>query len=105
MLDKLQMCSVNQLNAQIKLLEIWKSVNVPDYPLKLRKQGPNKAGLVTRACTKGKICEIGRSTLSQNTCISDAIRLGNKAPTSVTDNKSVYSVKNEINKFSRTLPI
>ena len=37
MLDRFQMSSVNQLNAQIKLLEIWKLVNVPDYPLKLKK--------------------------------------------------------------------
>ena len=34
LLSNLKMLSVNQMNAQIKFLEIWKSTNVQDYPLK-----------------------------------------------------------------------
>ena len=32
------MVSVNQLNAQIKLLEMWKTVHIEEYPLKLQQQ-------------------------------------------------------------------
>ena len=31
-LEKFNLLSVNQLNAQIKLCDIWKAVNVTDYP-------------------------------------------------------------------------
>ena len=34
MLSKFNLLSVNQMNAQIKLTEIWKSVNVKNYPIK-----------------------------------------------------------------------
>ena len=33
-LNNLNMLSVNQMNAQIKLSEAWKVTNVPDYPTK-----------------------------------------------------------------------
>ena len=42
MLEKFKAVSVNQLNAQIKLLEIWTSLNIVDYPLKIQKQAPNQ---------------------------------------------------------------
>ena len=38
LLDKFNTISVNQLNAQIKLLEIWKSLNIVGYPLVIRQQ-------------------------------------------------------------------
>ena len=105
LLKKFNMLSVNQINAQIKLLEIWKSLKVPDYPLQLKQQGQQQSGLITRACSNGKLCEIGKSNLTQNTCISDAIRLWNKAPVSVTSSESVHTAKREIRKFVLTLPI
>ena len=35
MLEKFNLLSVNQLSAQIKLKEVWKSLNCEDYPIKL----------------------------------------------------------------------
>ena len=35
MLNKFELLSVNQLSAQIKLTEVWKSINVGKCPLKL----------------------------------------------------------------------
>ena len=29
---------INQLNAQIKLMEIWKATNIDNYPLQLNKK-------------------------------------------------------------------
>ena len=36
-LEKLGCLSVNQLNAQIKLLDVWKANNVDSYPTKMEK--------------------------------------------------------------------
>ena len=38
MLDKLRMLSVNQKNAQVKMTEMWKYENMPNYPLELKKK-------------------------------------------------------------------
>ena len=85
LLDKLNMVSVNQLNAQIKLLEMWKSSNIEDYPLQLRQTEIREGVRSTRAATKGRPCDIGRTQLTQTTCISDAIKMWNAAPCAITE--------------------
>ena len=40
MLEKLDLLSVYQNAAQIKLVEAWKSINGPDYPLKMKSVRP-----------------------------------------------------------------
>ena len=42
------------LNAQIKLLEMWKALNVEDYPLKIKQQVLNSQGAATRAALGGR---------------------------------------------------
>ena len=49
LLLKFGMLSVNQLNAQMKLVEIWKALNVGDYPLKIERQSTQTNGVSTRA--------------------------------------------------------
>ena len=80
LLKKFNIMSVNQLNAQAKLLEVWKALNVPKYPLKIKKQSQQHVGVSTRADIKERPCDVGRSTNTKKTCISDAIRLWNLAP-------------------------
>ena len=80
MLTKFGMLSVNQLNAQVKLLEIWKAINVEDYPLKIKQQTTNESGVTTRASEKGRPINIGKTTTTQNTSTSYAIRIWNLAP-------------------------
>ena len=77
------MLSENQLNAQIKLLEVWKAlnINIKDSPLKILKKEINEITAVTRSLTNGKLIETAFSnTLSIKTCINDDIRLWNIAP-------------------------
>ena len=88
LLDKLDMVSVNQLNAQIKLLEMWKTLNIEEYPLKLQQQEIREGIATTRAAIRGQPCDIGRTQLTQMTCISDAIKLWNAAPCAITESKS-----------------
>ena len=99
------MLSVNQLNAQIKLVEIWKALNVDDYTLKVVHQTKDNSRVNTRADTKEKPIEIGKSVLVQKTCISDAIHLWNNAPEKIINSITLSQAKAEIKKFVRQLPI
>ena len=70
LLEKFEILSINQLNAQIKLMEIWKSIKIEDYPLQIKTQLPSETGVTTRADANKRPCEIGVSLLTQNLCIS-----------------------------------
>ena len=59
------MLSVNQLNANVKLVEIWKAKNVEDYPLKIEHQSVNSERTSTRADTQDRPKEIGKTLLAQ----------------------------------------
>ena len=70
LLSNLNMLSVNQLNAKIKILEIWKSLNVEGYPLKIDTKQVNQETMNTRAMTSNQPIEIGTKLLTQKSCIS-----------------------------------
>ena len=38
LLEQANLLSVNQLNAKIKLQEVWKAINIEDYPIKITQQ-------------------------------------------------------------------
>ena len=105
LLEKFKLLSVNQLNAQVKLLEMWKVTYVEGYPLKVVHQNVKESGMSTRADIKKRPCEIGMKILTRKTCISDAIKIWNKAPESITYCVSLYTAKKEIKKFVKSLPI
>ena len=105
LLEKCGFLSINQLNAQVKLMEIWKAKNVDNYLLKIKQQESTSETVTTRAAARGRPCEIGRSKQTQNSCISDAIRIWNIAPDIVKNCKSLYSAKVETKKYVKTLPI
>ena len=105
LLEKFNMLSVNQLNAKVRLVEIWKALNVEDYPLKVELQSCNNIKVNTRADARQRPIEIGKSLLAQKSCVSDAIHLWNQAPDAVTSSLSLYQAKKEIKKFVVTLPI
>ena len=97
--------SVNQMNGQIKIQEIWKSLNVPNYPIQIKKQTPHEGGPATRADVKGRLIETGNSCLSQKTCINDAVKIWNQLPDAVTNSKSFYQIKKQAKIYARSLPI
>ena len=53
LLNNVNMMSVNQINAQIKLTEMWKSVHWNDYPLNIERQSSREERTNTRANTTG----------------------------------------------------
>ena len=99
------MCSVNQIHGQIKLLEMWKAVNVEKNPIKVKKSTNSKDSAKTRSGGNERLVEIGKSGLCSRTFINDAIKLWNNAPSDLKDCKTLYSAKKAIKKFSKSLPI
>ena len=85
--------SVNQMNCQIKLMEVWKSLNLEGYPLKVAQQSVPYVGTSTRAALIGKPINIGKSTATRNSCVSDSVRIWNLAPKSVTESTTAYHAK------------
>ena len=81
------MLSVNQINAQIKLKEIWKAVNIVECPLKIVKMKdvlPERP-LRSKNENESKLLEAGFSELSKKTFMSDRVRLWNKCPSDIVD--------------------
>ena len=57
--------SVNQLNGQIKIQEIWKAMNIEGYPIQVERQLWTEQGPITRATSTGRLIEQGNSCLSE----------------------------------------
>ena len=91
--------------AQIKLTEVWKSLNIPDYPTqwKKREDGLKKAGL--KSTNKPDLIVTGKSSLQDSTFINDAARVWNSAPQAIKNCKSTSTVKKQIKIFVRSLPV
>ena len=72
MLDKFGFLSVNQLAAKIKLVEVWKTINKPDYPLRLEKYNKNKISSLELRIQPNRIfndnCKLTRSESSLSSC-------------------------------------
>ena len=59
----------------------------------------------TIAVSQGTLIESGKTDITQNTCVNDAIRLWNHTPKTVTESNSIYEAKKQIKSFVKTLPI
>ena len=103
--SKLNMLSVNQINAQVKLTEMWKATNVSYYPIPLDKKAFNDDSRLTRSITRGDIVLQGRSELCNSSFMFDASKIWNNAPSSIKECNSIYKAKKEIKKFVSLLPL
>jgi hypothetical protein len=54
-LKSLQLISVNQIAAQIKLTEMWKALNDSQYPLRVEQKSETEDGIGTRSMTSGDL--------------------------------------------------
>ena len=90
------MLSVNQINAQVKLTEMWKANYVPNYPIKLEKKDLNSATNLTRSMTRGDFILQGKNDLCKSSFIHDASKIRNNAPRSIKECNTIYKAKKEI---------
>ena len=99
------MLSVNQINAQVKLTEMWKAQNVENYPIKGEVKTKIEENRTTRSNTRGDLVIHGKSENCNSAFINDASKLWNKAPMIIKDCKTINSAKREIKKFVTSLPL
>ena len=99
------MLSVNQINAQVKLTEMWKASNVQDYPIKLVKKVPINDNMLTRSTIRGDLVLQGKNELCNSSFILDASKNWNSAPNTIKESNSICKAKTEIKKFVFTLPL
>ena len=107
MLAKFNLLSVNRLSAQIKLKEVCKSLNCPNYPTKLDPYNRTLVDGSHALRTKENIifndnCRLQKSKSSFNV---DAARLCNAAPQSVRNAATNYEAKRAILDFVKNLPL
>jgi hypothetical protein len=76
-LNNLKMLSVNRLNAQIKLVEVWKSFNEVEYPTKWSIKVDQPDIIKTRLAGTQNPIEIGKSRLANGTFTNDATKIWN----------------------------
>ena len=80
LLAKFNMLSVSQINAQIKLSEMWKAVNDVDHPFNITKKDPGPDVRAMRSISNEVLTVLSFSELSKKTFINDVIRAWNNAP-------------------------
>ena len=97
--------SCNQINAQIKLTEVWKSKNIKAYPTKWinRNEVLKRTGL--KNSNKPELLINGKTHVQSMTFINDAGKIWNEAPSNIKDSKSLITAKKFIKLFVKTLPI
>ena len=59
--SELKMLSVNQINAQVKLTEIWKTLNMVDYPQFGIHNSSTDGHMVSRATSRGDLVVKGKT--------------------------------------------
>ena len=93
------------MNAQIKLSEMWKSVNIANYPIKTVKVESQAEGINTRAKFSGLLKELKVTNKNEKTFTKDAIHIWNLAPREIKECTSFSSSKKAIKTFVASLPI
>ena len=105
LLNKYGFLSVNQLAAQIKLVESWKAVNLKEYPIQLdnNQLQRNTNGRAVRESTVKLWKDDTKSATAKESFLRGAAKLWNNAPLSVKNAKSLYLAKMEIVKFCKSI--
>ena len=101
MLRETGFSSINQMAAETRLLETWKAINVPKYPLKQFFKKKTVNGRETRATVRGDLLEYGASKCFWNV----ASKLYNGSPSNIKCATTISQAKREIKKFVKTLPV
>ena len=101
LLKNAKMLSVNQLAASIKLLEAWKSCNVPDYPIQLEKNHENLIpnDRTVRPNTTRHWKEDGKFATARDSFSRSTAKLWNQAPLKLKEANSLKIAKMAINEY------
>ena len=108
MLKELQWLSINQLCAETRLLEAWKSVRQEHYCLNdilQLKKIPETQAMTTRSTKKDLLVTGQKDKFSNSSFAHNTANIWNQAPNEVTQAPNLYQARKMIRKFVTTLPI
>ena len=106
MLEKCQLLSVNQLAAEIKLIEVWKSIHVKGSPISMEPYNPNiRLTQSLRAKHNRVYNDTSRLMVSKSSFNIDAARLWNLTSTKIRHAETLTEAKKLIKKLVKTFPI
>ena len=105
LLNNINFLSVNQINVQIKITEVWKSPNLTQYPINFNKAIINNSREGLRSGASGKLNEVSGSEKLKSSYINDGAKAWNLTPAVIKNCKSLFSAKVEIKKIVKTLPV
>ena len=107
MLNKFELLSVNQLAAQIKLTEAWKSVHLEGYAIVLEPYNKNRPlnNHELRIQSNRVFNDSAKSKMASHSFNVDAAKLWNLAPTSVTNATTLIIAKRAINLLVKSFPV
>ena len=107
LLEKSNMLSVNRINAQTKLTEVWKALHKDQKPNNFKNSVPqiNEEERQLRSKSKGLLTITGHTTVTRNSFINDGKILWNQCPEEIMQSKTLHPPKTLIKKFVKTLPL
>ena len=107
LLKKFNLLSVNQLSAQIKLVEVWKTINVENHPLTLDPYNLHVQNNTRdlRPQHNRVFNDSYKLQISSHSFNTDAARLWNLAPDQVRTATTLSAAKSAILKHVTSLPV
>ena len=107
LLAKTEMLSVNQLAASIKLCEVWKSLNIVNYPIQLEPNSSADARpeRIVRPGTTRSWNQDAKSVAEKESFSRSAAKLWNSLPLEIKNSKSLNIAKKAIKKYCKLLPV
>ena len=107
LLTKYNIPSVNQLAAEIKLTEAWKSTHLSTYPIQMEVFNPNRVNSdrTVRPGTTKLWNDEANTTSAKISFSRDMAKLWNNAPLNITNAPCLSGAKREIKKFCKQLAL
>ena len=105
MLDKFGLLSVNQLAAKIKIIEVWKIINIEGHPLSLDLYNQNLQSRELRTQHNRVFRDDCRLRKSETSFHVDAARLWNATPEGIRTAINLEAAKKAADMYCRSLPV
>ena len=104
MLDKIGWLSINQLASEVRLIEVWKSLNQDNYSLKNLFEKVDNNQRNTRASMRIRLKSGLKSRLRENSFHYPSVRLWNSAPPTICNAQTESEARRAIRAFVKNLP-
>ena len=101
MLQKLDWLSINQMAAEVRLIETWKALNLDSSLAGMFEKVQGR----TRAANQNRVKLEKNCKLRENSFLYPSCKLWNRAPLSVVEAKSESHARKAIRAFVKSLPL